>query len=64
MGVKGGNRRRRAGMWVAGLAVIAAIGATIQLTRHPELVWCTSPRDRGWNQAMPRPGESLLKDEG
>jgi hypothetical protein len=30
-------------MWIAGLAVIAAIAATIQLTRPPELVWWTSP---------------------
>src|SRR5438477_9081361 len=37
------TRRRRAGQWIAGLAVIAAIGATYQLTRPPELVWWTSP---------------------
>ncbi len=30
-------------MWFAGLAVIAAIAATYQLTRLPELVWWTSP---------------------
>ena len=30
-------------MWIAGLAVIAAIAATIRLTRSPELVWWTSP---------------------
>ncbi len=30
-------------MWIAGLAVIAAIAATYQLTRPPELVWWTSP---------------------
>ena len=36
-------------MWIAGLAVIAAIAATYQLTRPPELVWWTSPaiRPRG-----------------
>jgi hypothetical protein len=38
-----GNRRRRAGVWVAGVAVIAAIAATYQLTRPPALVWWTSP---------------------
>ena len=30
-------------MWIAGLAVIAAIAATYHLTRPPELVWWTSP---------------------
>jgi hypothetical protein len=30
-------------MWIAGLAAIEAIAATIQLTRPPELVWWTSP---------------------
>ncbi len=30
-------------MWIAGLAVIAAIAASIQLSRPPELVWWTSP---------------------
>src|SRR5437870_417234 len=43
MGVKGANRRRRAGIWITGLAVIAAIAATYHLTRPPELVWWTSP---------------------
>src|SRR6185503_10059323 len=38
-----GNRRRRAGGWIAGLAVIAAFTATYHLTRPPELVWWTSP---------------------
>jgi hypothetical protein len=37
------TRRRRAGMWIAGLAVIAAIAATYRFTRPPELVWWTSP---------------------
>jgi hypothetical protein len=30
-------------VWIAGLAVIAAIAATYQLTRPPDLVWWTSP---------------------
>ncbi len=30
-------------MWIAGLAVIAAIAATYRLTRPPALVWWTSP---------------------
>ncbi len=30
-------------MWIAGLAVIAAIAATYHLPRPPELVWWTSP---------------------
>jgi hypothetical protein len=38
-----GNRQRRAGIWIAGLAVIAAIAATYQLTRGPKLVWWNSP---------------------
>src|SRR5437764_1278640 len=30
-------------MWIAGLAVIAAIAASYHLTRPPELVWWTCP---------------------
>jgi hypothetical protein len=43
MGGKGANRRMRAGVWIAGLTVIAAIAATYLLTRPPELVWWSSP---------------------
>jgi hypothetical protein len=43
MGVRGENRRKRAGLWIAGLAIIAAIGATYRPTRPPELVWWTTP---------------------
>ena len=38
-----GIRRGRAGLWLAGLAVIAVIAATISLTGPAVLVWWTSP---------------------
>ncbi len=38
-----GTRRKRAGMWIAGVAVIASIAASYHLTHPPELVWWTSP---------------------
>src|SRR5438309_1245808 len=41
--MRGVNRRKRTGMWIAGLAAIAATAATYRLTRTPELVWWTSP---------------------
>ncbi len=37
------SRRKRTGMWITSFAVMAAIAATIHLTRLPELVWWTSP---------------------
>ena len=55
-------------MWIAGLAVIAAIAASYHLTRPPELVWWTSPpideRGHRVNALVPRgwgPGHEPLE---
>jgi hypothetical protein len=42
MGLKPVNRRRRIGIWITGLAAIAAIAAAYLLTRPPPLIWWTS----------------------
>src|SRR5690349_2520143 len=39
--------RKRVGWWLAGLAVVGAVGLTYRLTRPPELVWWTGPSIEG-----------------